>query len=117
MKYIFLLHSQEGGWKKLPLAEQQRWMKAYSDFTEALVASGAYKGGSQLQRSKLAATVRTKNGKLLVTDGPFAETKEQLGGYFIIDVPNRRSAIAWAKKCPAAKHGIVEVRPLGSPKD
>jgi len=117
MQYILLLHSQEGGWAKLTSAEQQRWMKAYQTFTEALVAAGAYKGGNQLQRSKLAATVRTKNGKPLVTDGPFAETKEQLGGYFVIDVPNRRSAIAWAKKCPAAKHGVVEVRPLGSPKD
>lgn len=117
MEYILLLHSREGVWETLSLEEQNRWMKAYGKFTQDLIAAGAYKGGAQLQRSKLAATVKTRNGKFLVTDGPFTETKEQLGGYYVIDVPSRRSAIAWAKKCPAARHGVVELRPLGSPKD
>lgn len=117
MEYILLLHSQEGGWDKIPPEEQNRWMKAYSDFTEALIKAGAYKGGARLQGSKLAATLKTKQGKILVTDGPFSETKEQLGGYYVIDVPTRRSAIAWARKCPATRHGVVEVRPLGWPMD
>jgi len=117
MDFILLLHSREGGWGKLSPAEQNRWMKAYGKFTQDLIAAGAYKGGAQLQRSKLAATVKTRNGKMLVTDRPFAETKEQLGGYYVISVSSRRSAIAWARKCPTAKHGVVEVRPLGSPKD
>lgn len=117
MEFILLLHSREGGWAKLTPDEQNRWLKAYGKFTEDLIAAGAYKGGARLQRSKLAATVQTRNGKPLVTDGPFAETKEQLGGYYVIDVPSRRSAIAWAKKCPASRHGVVEVRPLGWPMD
>jgi len=70
------------------------------------------RGGSELKPIATATTVRVKNGKTTLTDGPYAETKEQLGGYFVIDVPTLDEALAWAAKCPDAWHGSVEVRPL-----
>lgn len=87
-------------------------MAAYVAFTEALTKAGVLKGSGRLQQSSTATTVRIANGKPQVLDGPYADTKEQFGGYFIIDVPDLDAAISWAARCPAAGHGVVEVRPL-----
>jgi len=112
MQYLLMLYVNETGWPKLTKAEQEQGMAAYIAYTEALTKAGALKGSSRLQPSPAAATVRVANGKPQVLDGPYAETKEQVGGYYIIDVPDRDAAISWATRCPAASHGAVEVRPL-----
>lgn len=112
MQYLLLLHVNESDWPKLTKAEQEQGMAAYAAYTEALKTAGALKGGSRLQPSSAATTVRTTNGKLQVLDGPYADSKEQLGGYYLIDVADLDAALAWAARCPGASHGIVEVRAL-----
>ncbi len=89
-------------------------MQAYQAYTEALTKSGALLGSNRLQPTSTATTVRVNNGKSQVLDGPYADSKEQLGGYYLIDAPNLDSAISWAARCPAAGHGSVEVRPVWS---
>jgi hypothetical protein len=88
-------------------------MGAYRAYSEALTKAGALKGSNRLQSSSLATTVRMVNGKPQVLDGPFVDSKEQIGGYFLIDAPDLDAAISWAARCPAASHGVVEVRPIG----
>ncbi len=112
MQYILMLYSEEAGWFKLTKAEQEQAMAAYNAFTEALKKAGVLTGVNRLQASSTATTVRVANGKSQVLDGPYADSKEQLGGYFIIEVADLDAAISWAARCPAASHGIVEVRPL-----
>lgn len=112
MQYIFLAYVQEAGWSKLTPAEQKQGMAAYEAYIQALTKAGAFKGTNRLQASSLATTVRIAKDKPQVLDGPYADTKEQLGGYFIIDVPDLDAALSWAARCPAANHGVVEVRPL-----
>ena len=112
MQYLLMLYSQETGWSKLTKAEQENAMVAYSAYTEALTKSGALKGSGRLQPTSTATTVRIADGKSQVLDGPYADSKEQLGGYYLIDVPDLDAAISWASRCPAASHGIVEVRPI-----
>ena len=112
MQYILSLYVEEAGWTKLSPAQQQDGMAAYAAFTQALEASGALKASGRLQPSATATTVRLADGKPRVLDGPFADSKEQFGGYFIIDVADLDAAISWASRCPAAGHGVVEVRPL-----
>ena len=111
MQYLLMLYSEEGGWPKLTRAEQEERMAAYGAFTEALRKADALMGVNRLQATSAATTVRVANGKSQVLDGPYADSKEQLGGYFLIDVPDLDAAISWAARCPAASHGIVEVRP------
>jgi hypothetical protein len=84
----------------------------YGAYTQDLIKAGVMKGGSELKPVATATTVRIRGGKVLTTDGPFAETKEQLGGYYLIDVPNLDEAVKWGSKCPGAKTGSIEVRPL-----
>jgi hypothetical protein len=112
MKYMLLAHVQESGWTALTPAQQEQGMAAYQAFTQALVDAGAMAGSGRLGASAAASTVRTIGGRVVMLDGPFAETKEQLGGYFIIDVADRAAALAWAARCPASSHGVVEVRPI-----
>ncbi len=112
MEYMLMTYVQEDGWNKMTAAEQQQGMAAYMAFTEALAKAGALKAAGRLQPSSVATTVRTKNGQAQVLDGPYLESKEQLGGYFFIDVADLDAAIAWAARCPAANHGVVEVRPI-----
>ena len=112
MQYILMLYSQEGGWSKLTKVEQEQGMAAYGAFTEALTKAGALKGSGRLQPSSSATTVRVANGKSQVLDGPYVDSKEQLGGYFMIEVPDLDAAISWAARCPGASHGVVEVRPI-----
>ncbi|MEX2113527.1 MAG: YciI family protein [Pirellulales bacterium] len=112
MQYMLLIHSSENGWSELAPAEQDQWMAAYRDFHEKLIEGDVLRGVNRLQPSSTATVVRVTNGKPLVTDGPFAETKEQLGGYFLIEAPDLDAAIAWAGKCPGARHGAIEIRPV-----
>ncbi len=112
MQYILMTYVPEDGWTRMTKAEQERGMAAYTAFTEALRKAGVLKGGGRLQQSSTATTVRIANGKPQVLDGPYADSKEQFGGYFIIDVADLDAALAWAARCPAAGHGVVEVRPL-----
>jgi hypothetical protein len=112
MKYMLMTYVNEAGWTKLTKAEQEQGIAAYTAYTEALTKAGALVGSNRLGPTSAATTVRVANGKPQVLDGPYADTKEQLGGYFLIDVANLDAAISWAARCPAANHGIVEVRPL-----
>jgi hypothetical protein len=112
MQYLLMLYLDEGGWPKMTPAEQQQGVAAYQSFAEALAKAGAMKDSGRLQPSSTATRVTNAGGKARVMDGPFADTKEQLGGYFLIDVPNLDDALKWAARCPAANHGVVEVRPV-----
>jgi len=112
MQYLLLLYSNEGGWSKLTPAEQQQGLAAYRAYTEALTKAGALLGSNRLQGVSAATTVSITDGKTRVLDGPYAETKEQLGGYYLIEAPDLDAAIAWAARCPGAGHGTIEVRPV-----
>ena len=112
MQYLLMLYVDEAGWPKLARAEQEKGMAAYTAYTQALAAAGVLKGSNRLQPSSAGTTVRVANGKSQVLDGPYADSKEQIGGYYLIDVPDLDAAISWAARCPAANHGTVEVRPV-----
>lgn len=112
MQYLLMLYSDEKRWPQLSRAEQEEAMVAYGAYTEALRKAGALAGVNRLQPTATAARVRIADGKSQVLNGPYAESREQLGGYYLIDVPDLDSAIAWAARCPAASHGVVEVRPV-----
>ena len=112
MECILIVYVNEAGWPKLTKAEQEQGIAAYVAYTEALKKAGVFKGQNRLQPSSTATTLRVANGKSQVLDGPYADSKEQLGGYFIIEVPDLDAAISWAARCPGASHGVVEVRPL-----
>jgi hypothetical protein len=92
--------------------QKQQGMAAYMAYTQALQAAGVYKGSNRLRPVATATTLRTTNGKVQVLDGPFIESKEQLGGYFLIDVPDLDAALSWASKCPGVGHGVIEVRAI-----
>ena len=115
MQYLLMLYVNEAGWPKLPKAEQEQGVAAYTAYTEALRKASVLKGANRLQPSSSATTVRTANGKTQVLDGPYVDSKEQLGGYYLIDVPDLDAALSWAARCPAVGHGVVEVRPLWAP--
>ena len=112
MQYLLLLHVNEAGWSKLSRSDQEKGEPAYRAYTEALKEAGALLGANRLQPSTAATTVRITNGKSQVLDGPYADSKEQLGGYYLIDVADLDAAISWAARCPAANHGVVEIRPI-----
>jgi hypothetical protein len=111
MQYMLLIYGDEGVWADMAESDIATTMQAYVAFTKDLAASGALLGGSELAPTASATTVRVRNGKALTSDGPFAETKEQLGGYYLIDVPNLDEAIKWAAKIPSALNGSIEIRP------
>jgi hypothetical protein len=112
MQYILMDYVNEAGWPALTGAEQEHWLGAYRAYMEAMTKAGVLKSSSGLQPTASATTVRTTDGKLQVLDGPYAESKEQLGGFHIIEVPDVDAAISWAARSPTALHGVVEVRPL-----
>jgi hypothetical protein len=112
MKYMLMAYSEEAMWMKMTKAQQEQGMASYMAYSEALNKAGVYAASGRLQPTATATTVRVANGKSQVLDGPYADSKEQLGGYFLIDVPDLDSAISWAARCPAASHGTVEVRPI-----
>jgi len=112
MQYMLLIYGDQNGWQSRSDEENNQLMQAYYQFTEDLQKSGSMVGGDALQPTQTATTVRVRNDETLTTDGPFAETKEQLGGYYIVDVASLDEALEWAAKIPGAKHGSVEVRPV-----
>lgn len=112
MQYMLLLYSDPAGFAGLKPAEAQKAMAAYTAFSEALSRERVGINSNRLRPASDATTVRVSNGKTQVLDGPYVETKEQLGGYFLIDVPDLDAALAWAARCPGASHGSVEVRPV-----
>src|SRR6516165_2534294 len=112
MQYLLMLYSDESAWGRMSPTEQQQGVAAYAAYTEALKNAKVYVGSNRLQPISAATTVRTVNGKSQVLDGPYADTKEQCGGYYLIEVPNLDAAISWAARCPGSQHGVVEVRPV-----
>jgi hypothetical protein len=112
MEYMILIYSDERGWKNVEEAKLKTMYAEYGSYTQELIKAGVMRGGSELKPAATATTLRMRGGKVVSTDGPFAETKEQLGGYYLIDVPNLDDALKWAGKCPGTKTGSVEVRPL-----
>src|SRR5262245_8882720 len=112
MKYILLIYHDEKSWREIGEGERQQMYAEYGRLRERLRAAGQYVSGSQLQLTSTASSIRIREGKELVTDGPFAETHEQLGGYFLVEVNSAADAIAIAKQIPSARAGTIEVRAL-----
>lgn len=114
MQYLLLIYNAESNWDGLTEAETVQMQQEFAKFTQEIIASGNYKGGNRLYPVARATTVRVKDGKKLVTDGPFAETKEQLGGYYLIEAADLDEATAIAGRIPSAHMGPIEVRPIVS---
>src|SRR5947208_169002 len=112
MRYMLLICDDEQAWARLSEAERRQIYAEYGQFSQQIKASGNHVGGSQLQPTSAATSVRVRNGKRLVTDGPFAETREQLGGYYLVEAKDLDEAIAIAARIPSARMGTIEVRPL-----
>ena len=112
MQYLLLIYLQESGWDRLSEPERQSIYKEYRDLIGDLQKSGKYLGGHELQPTSTASTVRVRNGKRSVTDGPFAETREQLGGYFLVEARDLDEAMAISARIPSATVGSIEVRPV-----
>ena len=112
MRYMLLIYDREADMAKMSEAEQGAFFGEYMGFTEGIRKSGHYVAGEALQPIHTATTVRIRNGKLSTTDGPFAETKEQLGGFYLINARDLNDAIQVASKIPSARLGSVEVRPI-----
>ncbi len=112
MQYMLLIYDDERQWAEMSEEESGQLIQEYFRYTDELRQAGAYVAGEPLQPTTTATTVRVRNGERLVTDGPFAETKEQLGGYYLIDARDLNDAIHIAAKIPSARTGSVEVRPV-----
>ena len=109
MRYMMLINHDEAA---LTPAIYKELTTEYGAFMEALAKADGCSAGERLKSSSLATTVRQHGGKTEVLDGPYADTKEQLAGYFVVDVPSLDEAIAWAKRCPSSKYGSIEIRPI-----
>jgi hypothetical protein len=112
MKYLCLIYDDEKQWQKFPKEVQDQYMGEYMAFSDSIKKSGQFVGANQLQPVHTATVVRSRNGKVSTTDGPFAETKEQLGGYYLIEAKDLNDAIQVASRIPSAKSGSIEVRPI-----
>jgi hypothetical protein len=112
MEYLLLIYSNEKSWEAMPKPELQAIHGEYTAFTEDIKRKGSYRGGNPLQPTSTATTVRVQGGKTLTTDGPFAETREQLGGYYLVEAKDLDEAIALAARIPSARMGSIEVRPI-----
>ncbi|GCE13718.1 YciI family protein [Tengunoibacter tsumagoiensis] len=112
MRYLALIYGNEAEAAKMTQAEQEAEFNAYGEFAQAAGESGVLLGGEALHPTSAATTIRVQNGKVLTTDGPFAETKEQLGGYYLIKTDNLDEAIKVASQIPGAKVGSIEIRPV-----
>ena len=112
MHYMLLIHDDESQWGRMSEEDRGKLYQEYGAYTTELRDKGVYVDGSQLQPTSSATTVRVRDGETVITDGPFAETKEQLGGYYLIDVESLDEAIEWASKIPSARLGSIEVRPV-----
>lgn len=110
MRYTFFLYSEEANWAKMTPEQQQGALAAFGGYVEALKQAGALVATDWLKPTATATTITLRGGRQ-IQDGPYADTKEQLGGFFVVDVPDLDAAIAWAERCPAAQFGYVEIRP------
>lgn len=113
MKYILLIYDRESEFASLTPEELQKIYEEHGAYSDAMEKAGVLRSGYELKPVSTATTLRFENGKATMFDGPFAETKEQLGGYYVIEVDNLEQALDWAAKMPAMRSGSVEVRPLG----
>ena len=114
MQYAILIYDREEDWASMPEAQRGAMFAEYGRFTQDLKAAGKLRAGEPLQPSHSATTVRVRDGKTLTTDGPYAETREQLGGFYVLEADNLDEAVAWAARIPSALIGSVEVRPLAT---
>ncbi len=112
MKYLLMIYGNEAAIKEASQAQTEQMLAAYRAYIDAMTKAGIVLGTNRLQFSATATTVRVIDGKTQVLDGPYAETKEQLGGYLLIDVPDLDTALSWAARCPCASSGVMEVRPI-----
>src|SRR3954466_15842371 len=112
MQYLLLIYNNERNWMDLNEADLKNLTSEYMTFTDDIAKSGHYKGGNALQPTGTATTVRVRDGKRQTTDGPFAETREQLGGYYLVDAKDLDEAIGLAARIPGARTGGIEVRPI-----
>ena len=112
MKYILLIYGDEQAWNALTPDQMEKTYNEHRAYGEALAKAGALEAGYELKPVATATSVKFEGGKPRTVDGPFAETREQLAGYYVIDVPNLEDAISWAEKMPGMAEGTVEVRPL-----
>ena len=112
MQYLLMIYQSEAEAGKIDTATSQKIIEEYGAFTQSIIQSGNFKAGDALQPTSTATTVRVRNGKTLTTDGPFAETLEQLGGYYLIEAKDLDAALAIAARIPDARYGSIEVRPI-----
>ncbi len=112
MQYLILIYASESAWTSIPEPALKEMYAAYGKYTQDLLSAGVMRAGSELQPTSTATTVRVREGRTVMTDGPFAETKEQLGGYYLIEVASLDEATKWAAQCPSAPYGSIEVRPV-----
>ena len=112
MKYLLMIYASEAGENAMSPDDTGKLMQAYGAYTEALIKAGAMQAGERLRPSSDATSVRVRQGKTEVLNGPYAETREQLGGYYLIDVADLDAALSWAARCPGSSHGTIEVRPI-----
>jgi hypothetical protein len=112
MQYILMDYVNEAGWPQLTRDEKEHWLGAYRAYMEAMAKANVLRDSKGLQPTSAATTVRVTDAKTQVLDGPYADSKEQLGGFHVIEVADLDAAIAWAARSPTALHGVVEVRPV-----
>ncbi len=112
MQYMLLIYDEEKKWADMPETERGKMMADYNEFTQGIIQSGHFKAGDALEPTSKATTVKVRNGKRLTTDGPFAETKEQLGGYYLVEARDLDEALGIAARIPSARIGSIEVRPV-----
>jgi hypothetical protein len=115
VKYTFLLYSNEADFKDITPEDMQQQLTVFGAYIQALQDAGVFVHTDWLQPSMTATKVSLRTGSKTIQDGPYADTKEQLGGFFVVDVPDLDAALAWAAKCPAAQYGIIEVRASAMP--
>jgi hypothetical protein len=115
MQYLLLIYANEAEMAARSPADMKAMSAEYMDFTKAIIQGGQFKAGDRLKPTSAASTVRVRNGKVMTSDGPFAETREQLGGYYLIEAQNLDEAIAVAARVPGARNGSIEVRPVWPP--
>ena len=112
MQYLLMIYGNEEAFGKISKVEKEGILKEYGEFTKSIAQSGHYRGGNELADISTATTVRVRDKKKLVTDGPFAETKEQLGGYYLVEAKDLDEALGLAARIPSARWGSIEVRPI-----
>jgi hypothetical protein len=112
MQYLLMIYQNEADYAKVDAATSQKMLAEYGAFTQSIIQGGNFKAGDRLQPTTTATTVRVREGKTLTTDGPFAETREQLGGYYLIEAKDLDAAIGIAARIPGARFGSIEVRPI-----